>query len=302
MKTERKILTAFILNFAFSIFEFFGGIFTGSVAIISDALHDITDAASIAISYFLEKKSKKQPDEIYTYGYARFSILASAITNIFLITGSFIVIYNAILRIISPAIINYHGMIFFAIMGVLINSFAAFFTHGKGSLNQKAVNLHMLEDVLGWLIVLIGAVLIKFTNFTVIDPIMSILVSVFILVSAFKNLKEAVYVFLEKAPKSICIEEIRHHITEISGITDIHHIHIWSLDGQVTYATMHIVASDHSFSKKEIIKNELKKLGITHCVIELESEDEQCNDKECKVEFNTHHLHAHHHHNPHHHH
>lgn len=149
MKTEKNILIAFILNLAFSLFEFVGGLFTGSVAIISDAVHDLGDAASIGISYFLEKKSKKQPDEEYTYGYARYSVIGSVITTLILLFGSALVIYNAASRIISPAEINYDGMIIFAVVGVCVNLGAALFTHGGDSLNQKAVNLHMLEDVLG---------------------------------------------------------------------------------------------------------------------------------------------------------
>lgn len=127
MKTEKNILVAFILNFAFSIFEFAGGIFTGSVAIVSDAVHDIGDAASIGISYFLERKSKKQPDDTYTYGYSRYSVIGSVITTLILMFGSVMVIYNAAVRIINPIKINYNGMIGFAVVGVLVNFTAAFF-------------------------------------------------------------------------------------------------------------------------------------------------------------------------------
>jgi len=139
MKSEKNIFIAFILNFAFSIFEFVGGILTGSVAILSDAVHDVGDAISIGASFFLEKKSKKQPDEKYTYGYGRYSVIGSVITTLILLVGSLIVIYNAIGRIISPAEINYNGMIIFALVGVCVNFFAALFTRHGDSLNQKAV-------------------------------------------------------------------------------------------------------------------------------------------------------------------
>ena len=156
MKTEKNIFFAFILNLAFSVFEFAGGIFTGSVAIISDAIHDIGDAISIGISYFLERKSKKQPDEVYTYGYARYSVVGGVVTTLILLLGSVAVVYNAVIRIISPVPVNYGGMIVFAIVGVVVNGGAALFTRDGDSVNQKAVNLHMLEDVLGWIVVLIG--------------------------------------------------------------------------------------------------------------------------------------------------
>ena len=190
MKTEKNILFAFIINLIFSIFEFAGGIFTGSVAIISDAIHDIGDATSIGIAFFLEKKSKKQPDEKYTYGYARYSVIGSVITTLILLFGSIMVIYNAIEKIINPSDINYNGMIVFALVGVSVNFIAALLTKEGNSLNQKAVNLHMLEDVLGWLIVLIGAIVMRFTDLSIIDPLMSIGVAIFILISSIKNLKE----------------------------------------------------------------------------------------------------------------
>ncbi len=188
MKTERNILTAFILNLGFSIFEFFGGIITGSVAIISDAIHDMGDAAVIGLSYFLEKKSKKPADEKHPKGYAHYSELGGIITTIVLILGSLIVIFNAIGRLSDPVEINYNGMIFFAIVGVCVNGGAAFVTRDGESFNQRAVNLHMLEDVLGWAVVLIGAIVMKFTDFAIIDPLMSIGVAVFIIINAVRNL------------------------------------------------------------------------------------------------------------------
>lgn len=180
MKTERNILIAFILNLAFSIFEFVGGIITGSVAIMSDAVHDIGDAASIGVSYFLEKKGEK------------YSLIGAFITTFTLLIGSSVTIYNAIRRLFAPTEIHYEGMIVFAIVGVCINLCAAFVTREGDSLNQKAVNLHMLEDVLGWIVVLVGAIVMRFTDFSLLDPIMSIGVSAFILINAIRNLKEII--------------------------------------------------------------------------------------------------------------
>ena len=298
MKTEKNILIAFILNLAFSVFEFLGGIYTGSVAIISDAIHDIGDAASIGMSYFLEKKSKKQPDETYTYGYARFSVLGSIITTFILLYGSVIVIFNAVNRILDPTEINYNGMIIFAVIGVAVNFGAAFLTRNGESLNQKAVNLHMLEDVLGWAVVLVGAIVMRFTNFVLIDPIMSIGVAVFILVNAAKNLKEVTDLFLEKTPRGIDVKEIREHIAEIDGVLDVHHIHIWSMDGQANYATMHIVTDSDAHKMKDQIRAELREHGINHVTLELETSGEHCHEKYCHVEIGGtscgHHHHHHH--------
>ena len=296
MKTEKNILIAFILNLVFSIFEFVGGTITGSVAIISDAVHDIGDALSIGLSYFLERKSKKQPDDIYTYGYARYSVIGSLITTVILLFGSLAVIYNAVFRIFNPVEIDYSGMIVFAIIGAVVNLIAAWFTKEGDSLNQNAVNLHMLEDVLGWIVVLIGAVIMRFTDISVIDPIMSICVAVFIFINAVKNLKNVGDLFLEKIPSGIDVEEIKEHILHIHGVTDVHHIHIWSMDGCNNYATMHIVTDRESAEVKKEIREELKEHHIGHVTLELESTNENCSDEYCHVEHDGHHGHHHHHH------
>ena len=296
MKTDKNILIAFILNLGFSIFEFIGGTITNSVAIISDSIHDIGDAMSIGLSYFLEKKSKKKPDDKYTYGYIRYSIIGSMITTIILIIGSIFVIYNAIKRIINPVDINYNGMIIFAIIGVIINFLAAYFTKEGNSLNQKSVNLHMLEDVLGWIVVLIGAIIMRFTDIKIIDPILSIMVALFILKNAISNFKLVLDLFLEKTPKEISINELKEHISKIDGVIDIHHIHIWSIDGFNNYATMHIVTNGKNKKLKEEVKEELLGHGISHTTIELESKDEVCHDEVCSIKNNNMVKHHHHHH------
>ena len=294
MKTEKNIFFAFILNLAFSVFEFIGGVFTGSVAIISDAIHDIGDATSIGVAFFLEKKSKKQPDKKYTYGYARYSVIGSALTTLILLLGSAMIIYNAVLRIISPTEINYNGMIIFAIVGVCVNLGAALLTRDGDSLNQKAVNLHMLEDVLGWVVVLVGAIVMRFTDFYIIDPLMSIGVAIFILINALKNLKEILDLFLEKTPRDISIDEIAEHICEVEGVLSVHHIHVWSMDGHNNYATMHVVVKGDTHTIKHNIRGELKEHGIGHATLEIETEGEHCHEEHCHVDVVSSAGHHHH--------
>lgn len=280
MKTEKNILVAFILNLGFSVFEFFGGLFTGSVAILSDSVHDMGDAASIGISYFLEKKSRKKADKTHTYGYIRYSVLGGLITTVILIVGSILVIIGAIKRIMNPVKINYSGMILLGIIGVILNFIAAFETKDGDSLNQKSVNLHMLEDVLGWIVVLLGAILMNFTDIRIIDPILSICVSTFILINTLKNLKEITDLFLEKTPKNVDIEKIKKDILKIKGIDDVHHIHVWSIDGINNYATMHIVSKEKDIeSIKKKIRKTLEEDNICHAI--LETEPEVCSEKEC---------------------
>lgn len=283
MKTEKNILIAFLLNLFFSIFEFIGGIFTNSISIISDSIHDFADSISIGISYLLEKISKKKPNKIYTYGYSRCSVLGAVITTFILLSGSILVIYNGVKRIINPVDINYEGMIVFALIGVIVNFIAARVTKHGHSLNQKSVNLHMLEDVFGWLIVLIGSIVMKFTDISVIDPIMSIMVAIFILVNAFKNFKSIIDIFLEKVPNNISINEIKQTILGIEGVIDIHHIHIWSMDGYNNYATMHIVATNNIHEIKHMIREKLQENNISHVTIEIENIEENCDNKNCSI-------------------
>lgn len=299
MKSDKKILIAFLLNLLFSVIEFVGGIITGSVAVISDAIHDFGDSISIGISFFLEKISRKSPDNSHTYGYSRYSVLGSVITTVILLFGSLVVIYNAIPRIINPKPVNYDGMLALAIFGTVINFAAAYFTRGKDSLNQKAVNLHMLEDVLGWAIVLVGAILMKLTDISAIDPILSIAVAIFIFVNATKNLKYVLDIFLEKTPGNIDIDEIKEHILKIDGVIDVHHIHLRTIDGYHNHATMHVVTDSEPQEIKKSIKNEMAEHGISHTTVEIEKSDEICEEIMCKVEHNENNAHHHHHHHHH---
>ncbi len=296
MEAKKNILIAFLLNLGFSLFELIGGMLCGSVAIISDALHDFGDAFSLGIAFFLEKKSLRQPDKHYTFGYGRFSVLGGLITTCILIFGSVAVIFGAISRAFDPVPINYDGMIIFAIIGTFVNLCAVFFTRHASSINERSVNLHMLEDVLGWIVVLIGAVLMRFTDFALIDTLISIAVAIFILINGLKNLIEIMRIFLLKTPKGVCIEEITEHLLEIEGITDIHHVHLWSIDGQSVYATLHAVISGDAYNVKQKIKEELLHLGIVHATVETENEGEVCNQRECKITPCEHHTHHHGHH------
>lgn len=294
MKTQKNILIAFILNLFFSIFEFAGGLFTNSVAILSDSIHDLGDAISIGISYFMEKKSKKQADNKYTYGYTRYSVLGGVITTTILLVGSILVIIGAVKMLFNPVEVNYKGMLIFAIVGVILNFIAAWVTREGESINQKAVNLHMLEDVLGWIVVLIGAIIMNFTDIAIIDPIMSIGVALFILYHSIKNLKKIVDLFLEKTPECIDIDELKNHLLNVDEVEDIHHIHIWSIDGYNNYATMHIVSKSKNIDKvKKDIREELREHNICHAI--LETEEEACDDIECHVDFNEKSAHNHNH-------
>ena len=293
MKARRNILMAFALNLSFAVFELIGGAVTGSVAIASDAVHDMGDAVSIGISYLLERKSTREPDERYTYGYGRYSVVGSFVTTAILMIGSAVMIYHAVRRIIQPTQLDYDGMIVFAAVGVCVNLCAAVVTHDGDSLNQRAVNLHMLEDVLGWVVVLVGAILMRFTHFVLLDPILSIGVSVFIFAHALQNMKDTAGVFLEKVPSGVEMAEIEAHLKEIDGVMDVHHIHLWSMDGQNRYATMHVVTDGETRDIKDTIRKELRGHGIGHVTIETETSGETCSERICRIENHRHLGHSH---------
>ena len=295
-KTERNILIAFLLNLSFSVFELFGGFFTHSVAILSDSVHDFGDALSIGLSYLLERRSVRRPDARHSYGYRRYSVLGSLITTVILLVGSALVIISSVTRLIHPVEVNYHGMIGFAVVGVVLNLAAALVTREGDSLNQRAVNLHMLEDVLGWAIVLVGAVIMNFTDLRLLDPLMSIGVSIFIAVHALGNLGSVLDLFLEKTPAGIDMAALTEQLQSLPGVENVHHLHIWSLDGESHRATLHAVVT--APDAKQRLRDELKTHGISHATIETEAPGDLCPEPECPTDTppsaGTHHHHHHH--------
>lgn len=279
-KTQKNIFIAFLLNALFALIELIGGLLVGSAAILSDSIHDFGDAISILLSYVLEKKSIKHANEYYTYGYARYSVLGSLFTVIVLIVGSILAIANSISRLFNPTQINYNGMILLAIVGVCVNTIAMFITSKGKSLNQKSVNLHMLEDVLGWASVLFGAIIMKFTNISIIDPLLSLCVSSFIILNACKHLKSIISVLLEKS--NISADDVKQQLQTVDGVVSIHHLHIWALDEEINCATVHIVAKANQKELKSRIRKLLQdQFNISHATIELEAMWEICDNKEC---------------------
>lgn len=295
MTSDKNILVAFLLNALFAIVELIGGVLTGSVAIFSDAIHDLGDAVAIGIAYGLERKSKQEPDDTYSYGYQRYSILGSIITTVILLVGSSLVIYHATERLWHPVPVQYNGMILLAIMGLSVNVIASMKTRKGDSLNQKAVNLHMLEDVLGWGIVLIGALIMRVTHFYWLDAVMSIGVSVFIFYNAYRNFVQSLDIFLEKVPTGLSISDVTACLKEIKALDSVHHVHIWSLDGQHHYATLHAVTDSPSIALKEAIRKQVAKQGISHVTIEFEGSSEDCVQKVCATDREELFLAGHHH-------
>lgn len=300
-KNSKNIMIAFILNIVFAVIELIGGILTNSVSIISDSIHDFSDAISIGIAFFLEKKSLKKPDDKYTYGYLRYSVLGALITSTFLLMGSVVILYNAIPRIINPQTVDYNGMLILGIIGVLINGAGTLITSKGNKLNEKVVSLHLLEDVLGWLAVIIVSVVMKMFDLPILDPLLSIGITIFILYNVFKNLKSIFEIFLEKAPSNIDFEKLKEELLKNNeNILNIHHIHLWTIDGEKIYATMHVVVPNNIdknviIELKKYINNEAFIYKITHITLEIEYESEICDNLKCenKQKEITMHKHTH---------
>ncbi|MGE4378660.1 MAG: cation diffusion facilitator family transporter [Candidatus Izemoplasmatales bacterium] len=301
MKSEKRMLISFILNFIFTIFEFIGGLLTNSIALLSDSVHDLGDSISMAVAIYLEKKSKQARDYKYTFGYYRFSLLGGLLTSVILIVGSTIIVVETVKRLINPEAIDAELMIYFAVVGVIVNGLAALNASKGKTANEKVISLHLLEDVFGWVALLIGAIVMNFFEIQILDALLSLLFSLFILYHVIKNLKSILEVFLEKAPKNISIAELTDKLLKINDVRDIHHIHLWSIEGNIPIITFHARLS-HKVSVEETtqilaeLKQELKSMGINHSTIQIEFFDNQCDDLECQeIEIENKSTHHHHH-------
>lgn len=273
---------AFALNIIFAIFELIGGFLTNSVAILSDAVHDFGDSAAIGLSWYLQRVSVKRADTKYTYGYKRYSILGSLFISVVLIVSSIYIISESVKRVISPQEVNSGGMLLMAIAGILINGIAVIRLKGGSSLNERAVYLHLLEDVLGWIAVLIGAIVLRFVDFPIIDPLLSIGITIWILFNVFRNIKEALKILMQEAPQGVNTDSIEQKILTIKNISSIHDLHLWTLDGESHILTLHVVTDQacYSSSETEELKTDIRDLcekeGISHVTIEIEARGERC--------------------------
>lgn len=279
--TSTNIKLAFALNLVFAMIEIAGGILTNSLAILSDAVHDFGDSISLGLAWFLERYAERDEDHKFSYGYRRFSLLGALINTIILVVGSLLIISRAIPRILSPEGTNAQGMIFFALGGILVNGFAAFRLRGSKSLNARVAAWHLLEDVLGWMAVLVVGIVLLFTDNLYLDPVLSILIAVYILYNVIRNLRETIGLFLQAVPDHIPIPELESQILDVENVKSIHHTHIWSLDGEHHVLSTHVVV-DESMPKdavrcvKDDIKVVLRSHDFSHITLEIEYGEDDC--------------------------
>lgn len=281
--SESNIRLAFWVNLVFTIFEIIGGIFTNSVAIISDALHDLGDSISLGLSWYLQRKSRKGATRKFTFGYRRFSLLGALINSVILIVGSLIIIREAVERLWNPEVSDARGMLILAIIGIIVNGYAAWKLSSGKSMNEKVVSWHLLEDVLGWAAVLIASVFMMFFELPWLDPALSLAITLFVLYNVIKRLKETVYVFLQGNPEIHNLEEIENKIKAFPQVDSLHHTHLWSLDGEKHVFTTHLKLKNIvDLEEIRLLKTQIKEMlkseyHFSHYTIETELEDEECN-------------------------
>ncbi|QYJ68573.1 cation diffusion facilitator family transporter [Flavobacterium litorale] len=277
----KNLKIAFFLNLGFTLLEIVGGLYVNSVAILSDALHDLGDSLSLGLSWYLNEHSKKQANNKFTFGYSRFSLLGALINSVVLIAGSVYIIIEAIERLMAPETPNAEGMLLFAILGIIVNGYAAFKLSGGKTLNERVVSLHLIEDVLGWVAVLIASVVMLFVHAPFLDPLLSLGITLYILYNVVKRLKETMGIMLQGTPSDVNPEQLKAEITQLENVRSLHHVHIWSLEGEHHVFTAHVkvcntTSLNHVLQVKKAIKSILKNYPFSHYTIEIEMDDELC--------------------------
>ncbi|MGB6407921.1 cation diffusion facilitator family transporter (plasmid) [Planococcus maritimus] len=273
-KDEKNIKLAFFINLLFSIGEFIGGFLINSVAIMSDAVHDLGDATALGLSWFLQKFSKKKGDQKFSFGYKRFSLLGALINALILIAGSVYIFFQAIPLLFNPEHSNAQGMVWFAIAGVLLNGFAAYRLHKGKSVNEGVLTWHLLEDVLGWVAVLIVGIVLLFKDIHILDPILSIAIALFILFNVFRNLSKTMKILLEGVPQEINLDEVHSRIEKIPGVLSVKDLHIWSIDGEEHAMNVCLSVTGENLADstaiKEKVRSTISDLQIIHSTIEMD--------------------------------
>lgn len=276
-----RMTFALVLNLSFAVIELIGGFYTNSVAIMSDALHDFGDSIALAIAIVLEKLSYKNSNAEYSYGYRRFSVLGALVTGVILIVGSVFILSEAIPRIMNPEQPKANEMILLALLGVVVNGAAALRVSKGSSLNERMLMWHMIEDVMGWVIVFIGAIVMKFWFLPQIDAALAIILSLWVMYNVFKNLHQASRVFLMANPLSMNL--VLEHLKKDDHVLDVHHTHLWSLDGEKHILTAHLVLRreipvQQIQNLKMNLKESLKALNIIEATFEIETKEFPCKD------------------------
>ena len=273
MSSKTSIWLAFFLNLSFSIVEFiFGGIFNSS-AVLADAVHDLGDALAIGLSACLETISNRQEDKRYTLGYKRFSLLGAMLTALILLTGSFMVLLENIPRLLSPQPVNYQGMLWLGVIAILINLLASLIVREGRTKNEAILTLHFLEDILGWLAVILVACVLYVTDWYFLDPLLSLLISSFILWKAIPRFWSTLKIFLDAVPEGVETAELEKELAALANVKSVNQLSIWSMDGLENDAIVHICIEDweQMMKTKEAVRHLLRDRGVHNITIEVDA-------------------------------
>ncbi|GHA79241.1 cation diffusion facilitator family transporter [Pontibacter akesuensis] len=276
-----NIKVAFFLNLGFTVLEIFGGLWINSVAILSDALHDLGDSLSLGLAWYFEKVAKRGRNEKYTFGYKRFSLLGAVINSVILLVGSFFILWEAVPRIWDPQEVNAPGMMAFAVIGILVNGAAVLRLKSGDSLNERAVRLHLLEDVLGWVAVLVGGIVMYFYDVPFLDPLLSVIITLYVLYNVIGNLRDTSKILLQASPPHIKPDDVAAKLKSVEEIKSLHDLHIWTLDGSYNVLTMHAVVAPNLPAQqaqdlKKRVRSLMADMDIQHVTLELEAPGEEC--------------------------
>ena len=274
---------AFFLNLSFTIIEFIGGWLTNSTAIMADAVHDLGDSLSIGSAWVLNKLGQKKANQKFTYGYRRLSLLGALINGLVLTAGSIWILTEAIPRLFDPVMPHTQGMLALAVLGMAVNGYAAYKLSKGKTLNERVLNWHLLEDVLGWVAVFVVALVMQFVEWPILDPLLSIGFTLFILINVIRNLWETAHLFTQGTPDTEELKKIECSLLDIQNVESIHHLHLWSLDGEHHVLTAHIRVSslitiEEYMALKTAINSVLEPKELEHTTIEIELNQEMCRD------------------------
>jgi cobalt-zinc-cadmium efflux system protein len=272
------------MNAGFTILEAVGGVMTNSTAILANAVHDFGDSFALGQAWYFEKLSSRTGDHRYSYGYQRFSIFGALVSALMMLASSFFVLVQAVPRLLHPEHPNAKGMVAFALVGVAVNALAMLRLKGQKGMNARVIALHLLEDVLGWLSVLLVSVVLLFFPVPMLDPLLAVAITLYILSGIVKNLRAMVPVFLQAVPRDISLDKVVSEIQATPHVSGVHHAHLWSLDGERTVFTAHLeIDCDLDPAAHASIKEEIRALvarhGIYHSTVELEYPGEVCRNE-----------------------
>ena len=298
MKTKRAVWLAFFLNLSFAIVEFIAGGIFGSSAVLADSVHDFGDAIAIGISALLESISNRKEDSHYTLGYKRFSLLGAMVTAVILMTGSGMVLLENLTKLFHPQPVNEEGLLWLGFIAISVNVLASLVIRKGETKNESILSLHFLEDTLGWVAVILMAIVLRFTDWYILDPLLSLAISIFILSKAIPRFWSTLKIFLDAVPEGVDIQKIKKDLAELDHVASINQLNLWTMDGLEKNAIVHVCLehADHMEVCKESIRTLLKDCGFQNVTIEVDedlathrSHKRNIEELEAKSEHQDHH-------------